>query len=282
MGNLCILTDAATQFTHPGFPGYQHVWIVPYDVSLRGLVYPEGEGIRWNYLPSSTLNGIKPRLKAPDPETFYALFQKHAAEYSHVIAIFSSSELTPIYKAAEEAAQAAKNLVPITLIDSQTISVGVGLLVQMAAQEAAHGKDPLSIEQKIRRTIPKLYTLICTAGLSYLHEAGFLEKPQAIAGEMLNMLPVLSFEEGKISPIEKARNVRGALDFFQEFLEEFEELRHIAVLQGISPFNHETQILRNYVHEMFPDVPFSEHSLNLPTAILFGPRTIGMVILEGD
>lgn len=282
MGNLCILTDAAAQFTHPGFPGYQHVWVVPYDVSLRGLIYPEGEGIRWNYLPPSTLNGIQPRLRPPDPETFYSLFQKHANDYSHILAIFSSSELVPVYKAAEEAAQAAKNLVPITLIDSQTLSIGVGLLVQIAAQEAINGKDPWDIEQKIRRTIPKLYTLICTAGLSYLYEAGFIEKPQAIAGEMLNMLPVLSFEEGKISPIEKARNVRGALDFFQEFLEEFENLAHIAVIQGLPPFNHETQILRNYVHEMFPDVPFSEHSLNLPTAILFGPRTIGMVILEGD
>lgn len=282
MGKVCILTDAASQFTHPGFPGYQYVWIIPFDVSLRGLLYPEGEGIRWNYLPPSTLNGIKPCLKSPDAETLYTLFQKHAKECSHILAIFSSSELVPIYKAAEEAAQAAKNLVPITLIDSQTISVGTGLLVQIAAQEVANGQDPWSIEQKIRKTIPKLYTLICTAGLSYLHEAGFLEKPQAIAGEMLNILPVLSFEEGKITPIEKAKNVRAALDFFQEFLEEFEDLKHIAVIQGVSPFNHETQVLRNYVHEMFPDVPFSEHSLNLPTAILFGPRTLGMVILEGE
>jgi hypothetical protein len=72
------------------------------------------------------------------------------------------------------------------------------------------------------------------------------------------------------------------LDFFQEFLGEFDDLQQIAFLQGAAPFNHESHLLREHAQIHFARTPFTEHTINLPTAMLFGPRTLGLVILEGE
>jgi hypothetical protein len=72
------------------------------------------------------------------------------------------------------------------------------------------------------------------------------------------------------------------MDLFQEFLSEFDHLQHIALVQGAPPFNHESHILREHAQDHFPKTPFSEHTINLPLAILVGPRTLALMIMETD
>jgi fatty acid-binding protein DegV len=98
---------------------------------------------------------------------------------------------------------------------------------------------------------------------------------------MLNLLPIFSLEEGSLSAVEKVRNYRGALDYFQEFLGEFDNLQHIAFLQG-SPPAHEAHLLRAAAQDLFPKTCFSEHTLNPPLAALLGPKTLGLFLLEAQ
>ncbi|HMN62488.1 MAG TPA: DegV family protein [Anaerolinea sp.] len=280
--SICILTDSAVQFTQPGFAGREDVRVISYDIQIRDTLYPEGEGIRSTALPPSAGDGLHPRLIAPDPEKLQQLFHGLASHYREVIAIFTSGELSQMISAVEKAAAGAKSIIPVTLIDSQTTSVGLGLLVQLAAECTAQGMSGTEIERRVRKAVPRVYTLLCTAGLSYLYESSFVDIAQATVGEMLGLIPIFSLEEGKLSSIEKARNLRGVIDFFQEFLSEFDNLQHISMIQGAAPFNHESHILREHAQDHFPKTPFSEHTINLPLATLVGPRTMALIIMETE
>lgn len=280
--SICILTDSAVQFTQPGFAGREDVRVISYDIQIRDTLYPEGEGIRSTALPPSAGDGLHPKLVAPDPEKLKQLFHGLAQHYREVIAIFTSGELSQMMSAAEKASAGAKSIIPVTLIDSQTTSVGLGLLVQLAAECTAEGMTGSEIERRVRKAVPRVYTLLCTAGLSYLSESGFVDIAQATVGEMLGLIPIFSLEEGKLSSIEKARNLRGVIDFFQEFLSEFDNLQHIAMIQGAAPFNHESHILREHAQDHFPKTPFSEHTINLPLATLVGPRTMALILMEAE
>jgi DegV family protein with EDD domain len=282
MNSICVLTDSAVQFTQPGFAGRDDVRVIPFDIELNGVLYHEGDGTRANNLPLFAGNGLKPRLLAPSAEKFYQTFQGLAVHYREVVAILTSCELSQAYANAEKAAAAVKSQISVTVIDSMTTSVGLGLLVQIAAEAAAQEMNLMELERRVRKSVPRVYSLICTAGLSYLSQAGFVDPAQAVVGEMLGLIPIFSLEEGKLSAIEKARNQRGVLDFFQEFLSEFDNLQHIAFIQGIPPFNHEAHLLREYSQDHFPKTPFSEHAINLPMATMVGPRTLALMILEGD
>lgn len=282
MSSICILTDSAVQFSQPGFAGRNDVRVIPYDVSVRGQIYPEGEGIKSTSLPPFVSGNLNPRLVVPDPEKIFQIFQGLTAYYQEIIGIFTSSELTRMFANAEVAAAAIKSQIPVTLIDSQTTSVGLGLQVQLAAECAALGMSGTEIERRVRKSVPRVYTLLCSSGLSYLSESGFIDPAQATVGEMLGLIPIFSLEEGKLSSIEKARNLRGVMDLFQEFLGEFDHLQHIALVQGAPPFNHESHILREHAQDHFPKTPFSEHTINLPLAVLVGPRTLALMIMETD
>jgi DegV family protein with EDD domain len=282
MGSTCILTDGLVQFTQPGFLGREDVRVFPFAVQQGGEIYQEGEGLKTNNLPAFTSEQAPTRLVSPDPEKYQLVFQNLASKYRQIMVILTSSELSQSYSCAAKAAASVRGQAGITLIDSQTTSVGLGLLVQIAAEAAFQGWGAAEIERRVRKAVTQVYSLFSTAGLSYLSQEGFIDDGQAVIGEMLGLIPIFSLEEGKLSPIEKARNPRGILDFFQEFLGEFDELQHIAFLQGASSFNHEIHLLREHAQLHFPRTPFSEHTINLPVASLLGPRTLGLILLESE
>lgn len=282
MNSICILTDATAQFSQPGFPGREYVRVLPLDVRLRGKVYTENEGLRSTELPPVSAGAQAPHLLMPDPEKCVQVLQNLAAQYRDIIVITASSELHSTFATMEKAAQTVRGQATVTLIDSQTTSVGLGLLVQYAAEVIAKGVSKAEVERCTRKAVSQIYSLFSLAGLSYLSQAGFIDEGQAAIGEMLGLVPIFSLEEGKLSPIEKARNQRAVLDFFQEFLGEFDELQHIAFIQGAPPFNHETHLLREHAQIHFPRTPFSEHTINLPVATLLGPRTLGLILFEAE
>jgi DegV family protein with EDD domain len=282
MGSTCILTDSAVQFSQPGFPGREHVRVLPFHIELNNSIYPEGEGLRTANLPLALYGSACTLLHEIDVEKLVLLLQNLAGQYRDVIAIVTSAELSQASSRIQKAAESVRGLIGVTIIDSMTTSVGLGLLVQNAADAIAHGMSAADIERKVRKMVPQVYSLFCTASLSYLSCAGFIDEAQASVGEMLGLIPIFSMEEGKLSPLEKARNQRGVLEFFTEFLGEFDNLQHIAFLQGASPFNHETHLLREHAQLHFTRTPFSEHPISVPVASLLGPRTLGLILLEAD
>ncbi len=132
----------------------------------------------------------------------------------------------------------------------------------------------------MRRQSAHIYTVICSPGLSYLYHSGIVDQAQAIVGEMLNMMPLFSIEDERLTPVEKVRNVRNTVELFIEFVEEFDKLRHIALIQCAPPLLPETRSIRQAFLERYPQTTYSEHNINLPSAILFGPRVVGLVAIE--
>ncbi|MBE0696916.1 MAG: DegV family EDD domain-containing protein [Anaerolineaceae bacterium] len=280
INSICILTDSTAQFPQLGFPGLNNVRVVSYGIELNGRLFEEGQDLKTNDLPQTANEILRPRLIAPSVEKFRELFTNLGQHYSEIITILSSANLTRAYENAQQAQKSVQGRVRISLIDSQTTSVGLGLLVQTAAETAALGKSALDIERIVRSMIPHTYMMLCTPGLSYLHYAGFTDQAQAFVGEMLGLMPIFTLEEGQISAVEKVRNARGLVDFMQEFILEFDELLHIAFIQSVPGLTHEARLMREHVQNSFSQTPFSEHSINLPLAILIGPRSVGLVVVE--
>lgn len=280
MNSVCILTDSTAQFPQLGFSGRNDVRVISYDIELNGRLYPEGQELRAVDLPPSASETLRPRVVVPTPETFAEFFINLNLHYRHIIAILNSSSLNQAYQNAQQAAETVQGRANVTVIDSQTTSVGLGLLVQAAAEGVARGETVTEVERMVRSMIPHTYMMLCTPGMSYLYHAGYIDQSQAFVGEMLGLLPIFTLEEGELSAVEKVRNARGLVDFMQEFVCEFEELQHIAFVQSTTPMTHEARLMREHVQNCFPQTPFSEHNINLPLATMIGPRSIGLVTVE--
>lgn len=284
MGSICILTDSSAQFPQLGFSGRNDVRIIPFSVELGEKVYEEGHDLRPNDLPPAASESHYPRLIAPSAEVFQDLFLNLNQRYRDIIAIISSASLTQAFENAQKAAKATQGRAKVTVIDSQTTSVGLGLMVQAAAEAAAEaesrGQIAADIERMIRSMIPHTYMMICTPAMSYLYHAGLIDSSQAFVGEMLGLMPIFTLEEGQVSAVEKVRNTRSLVDFMQEFICEFDDLLHIAFIQSVPPLVHEARLMREHAQNCFPQTPYSEHTINLPLGALIGPKSVGMVVVE--
>jgi DegV family protein with EDD domain len=276
---ICILTDCTVQFSNPVFEGRKQVTILPTrwmgDVPVKDALELKAAD-----LPGSIRGTQVPQLETPSIADFEEGYEALSARCSGVLAILQSSKFSHAYQHAVKAAEESQGNVPIRVIDSRSTSLGLGMLVRIAAQAAETSEDLTELELYIRSLLPRIYSLFCIPGLTYLERRGYLNGPQATVGEYLGMLPVFTLDNGEWMPGEKARNMRHLVDILHEFLSEFTNLEHIALLQGAPPFEQETRALRERLAEDHHATPISEQIIGAPLASQIGPRTLGIFALQ--
>lgn len=278
--SICILTDGAVQFPNPVFEGRNAVSILP--TNWQGTPSQNGIDLKAANLPQSITNESTPKLEITSTETFEESLRQLSSRCDGILAILSSAYFDSSYLNAVEAAELLQGSIPIKVVDSKTTSLGLGMLVQIAALAAEQGQSLSDLELHIRSLLPRIYTLLCIPGLSYLRRLGFINSTQALVGEHLGMLPVFTLDDGDLTPSEKARNKRHLVDIMQEFLAEFAELQHIALLQGIPTFEQETRALRERLAEDHTSTPISEQIITAPLASLIGPHSLGIFALQSE
>jgi len=172
------------------------------------------------------------------------------------------------------------NHAKVEVVDSQTTAAGLGMLVQAAAGTASGGASLTEVERRVRVSMPHIYILFCIPDLMYLAASGHMERAQAMVGEIMGMLPIFTIEEGRLLPLEKVRTTRHLFEAFQDFMGEFESPAHIALVHGANHNTLRIRPLRLYIQETFPETPFSEHPIQPHLAALFGPQSVGLVVME--
>lgn len=278
MTSIGILTDSTVQFLRPAFPGRSLVNLI----HLKTLLNDNSTTveIKSGDLPGSAQNGAYPQLIYPGVEELRQQFIALGYQYNEIVVILMSSHLSPLVTSAREAAISVNGRVSIQVIDTQTTSIGLGFLVQMAAQAAVKNANSVEIERLLRGAMHHIYSIFCVPSLSYLYHAGFIDYAQSYVGELLGILPIFSLEEGHLTSLEKARNFRHLSDFFQEFLDEFCDLCHISLIQSTPAMIHEGRTLRDHATSAFPGIPYSEHPIGVSLATILGPRSLGVFAIE--
>lgn len=273
MSNVCILTDSTAQFTQSDFPGHERVHITPF--KFLDTARPKDRS-----LPGSL--PAQKQLAPPSPQDFIRYFTGLSREYDSILVLTLSSFLGPTMSYARVASDQCKYLLPVEVIDSQTTAVGLGMLVQIAAGAASEGASLKEIDRRLRASIPRVYMLFCIPELTYLAHSGLMDYAPAVVAEMMGMLPIFCFEEGRLVPLEKVRTPRHLSEAFEDFMNEFENPSHIALVRSTSRGSPHMSPLRQFIDATFPETPFSEHTLQPHLAALLGPRSTGLVIMESE
>ncbi len=280
MSQICILTDSTAQFPAPAFPGHELVNIIPLHITINSQIYTDGKDIKTSSLPPSSRSNTGPFIIPPTVEEFRQAYLLLGRKYNEIITIVLSSHLNSTYAIAQEAANGVRGPASIHVIDSQTTAVGLGLIVQAAAEAALGGDSSAHINRLVRGLVPRVYTVFCLQSLSYLFHSGHLDPAQSMIGEMLGIMPFYILENGHLVPVQKVRSPRHLVDILYEFISEFDNLKHIALIQGIPPFEQEARNLRERINGNFPSASFSEHTLGSALATILGPHSLGVIAME--
>jgi DegV family protein with EDD domain len=275
MPNVLILTDGAVQFTNSDFPGIERVRVLPW----RAAWLPDANQVNLMALPVS-LRGHSLPATPPVASDFFQALTNLGQEAHEIVLILTSTHLSSAYQAAQAVLETIHCPAALHLVDSQNIGAGLGLLVQAAAQAVAQGETGIEVYRYVRKLVPHVYSMFCAQSLTYLAHAGHLEPAQAMVGEMLNLMPFLLLENGRLTPVQKARSSRQLGEVVTEFITEFEHLAHIALVYGLSPFDQESRVLHDRLVNTLPAYSISQHPMNSTTAAVLGPRSLGISVME--
>jgi DegV family protein with EDD domain len=249
---------------------------------IDGYQSKQGPDLRASDFSPRAPDGFSTHVHAPGVDEFERQFHELSGHYSGVVAIVHANALSQTYQNAVAAAKNIEGQLEIEVIDAQTIATGLGLVVQTASKAAEEGQSVVEITELIRSLLPRVYTIFCIPGLTYLHHNGILGEAQAVVGEHLKMLPMYVIENGELNPTQKARNHRHLVDLLHEFITEFDTLDHLGLIQGVPPFETETRALRERLAFDFEHLNISEHTISPELSLMIGPHSLGMFLLQSD
>jgi DegV family protein with EDD domain len=225
---------------------------------------------------------VRPSIVGPTAEQFRQIYNQLTRQTNQIISLHSSASLSRICREAQKAAHEFLGRCDIAVLDSETISLGLSILVRQAAQLANESVPLGEILRQIRGVIPRIYIVLITDTMDYLEHSRLISPAQAILGSMLNIRPFLAIEEGQIIPMEKVRSHDRAIDKLIEFASEFSNVEQIAILQSTSYPTDQTKMLRE---RLDPIVKGHELPILLYGPLLashIGPDGMGLIVYEGQ
>ncbi|UCH60569.1 MAG: DegV family EDD domain-containing protein [Anaerolineales bacterium] len=281
MSQVCIVTDSTVQFAKSHFPGRELVTILPLMVQFNGKVFSAEHLITLLDLPQSLPLRSQPLVQPPSRQKIEQVLHNLAQKYHEIVLILPSRHLHPTFDFAMQVLETIRPSAAVHIIDSQTTSIGLGELVQIAAKAAQENVPAIEIKRHVLGLIPRVYVLFCFRSLTYLQNTGQLEVSQAVVGELLGISPLYTLDSGKPIPLYKARSARNLVDIFHEFITEINDLRQLVLLQGYPPFLPEVRSLRERVQADFPEATCVEMSLSPVLGAMLGPHTLGAIGISG-
>lgn len=206
MTNIRIVTDSTADLPQEIVEQYQ-ITVIPLTVMIEDKPYLDRIDIT-NDEFYVKLRGLEvlPTTSQPSPAVFAAAYEKLAAEGAQeIISIHISSDLSGTVQGAALAAKMVEDKVHVTVIDSRSATMGLGLIVYSAAQSVAAGKSIDEVLGLVRESVQKLDLLFLLDSLDNLQRGGRIGKASYLVGSLLNIKPILQLKDGCIHAYEKVR-----------------------------------------------------------------------------
>ena len=141
------------------------------------------------------------------PIIFMKEMKKSIDEGYEVIVINGSSGVSGTYQSAMMAKREMQSE-EITVIDTLALSYGCGMIVVEAAKMAKCGQFKEEIIRKIETMKENIDHLFSVEKLDFLEKGGRLSSTKATIGNILNIKPILTIEDGKVEVLDKVRGNR--------------------------------------------------------------------------
>jgi len=279
MNRVKIVTDSTADMP-PGVVEELDITVLPLTIHLGSKALRDGIDITpADFVQRMSRASTPPTTSAPTQKQFEDIYTELIKSGNEIVSIHVSSKLSQTFRNAQRAALPLLGRGKISVIDSQLITVGLGMLVTAAGRAASQGASLDEVVKLVRGMIPRIYIGFFVETLDYLERAGRIGRAQALLGNMLNIKPLLILEEGEIVALEKVRTRAKAIEKLVEFITEFTRIQKMVVLHGNTPQDVATLIEQTNL--LMPNLDISVDHYGPVTATHVGTDALGVVVYEG-
>jgi len=273
-----IVTDSTADLP-PRLAGDLGVTVVPVYVRFGDQIYRDRVDISEDEFYQRLLHDpIHPSTTQPTPQDFADVYQKLSQEAEGIISIHLSSKLSGTYNSALQGKELVENKCPIEVIDSQVLTMSLGLLVIAATTIARSGKSIQQVVEEVKQTIPSIHLLALLDTLKYLALGGRIGKVQALLGSILSVKPMLATKDGELVPAGRVRSRTKGIDRLFGFVKNALDIQDVAIVYNTTP--DEAQALVGRMGSILPKERIRLARLGPALGVHAGPGVL-LVALRG-
>ncbi len=280
MPGVKIVTDSTADIP-PALLRELEIEVVPLYVNFGGETFRSGVDLSNEQFYKLLSEGQgPPTTSAPPTTVFEQTYRRLAQQYEAIISVHISSHLSTAHKAAAQARERLPvSLARIEVIDSHSASMGLGLTVIAAARMAKEGVPVDEIVRHVHYRVQHTHSVFFVDTVEYLDRSGRVSMATNFASSMSRIKPLLLIDEGHIVPYERTRTRAKAIDGLFTFVEDFPNVREIAVMYSTSP--EDVEKLLDKLMLIFPreQVLITEYGPALGAHL--GPGAMGVAAYEG-
>ncbi len=231
-----IVTDSSCDLSNEELGGLD-VEIVPLFIRFGTDEFVDREQITIEdfYRRMATVDEL-PQTAAPPPGRFEQAFTRFLdAGCEAVVCINLSSAISATMQSAVQAAdsiRAERSDADIRVLDSKSVTAGLGTLVLQAAGMAAAGDNADTIEAFVADASARTHLFGTLDTLENLRKGGRIGGAQAMLGSMLSIKPIVDISSGEVEEAAKQRTRRKALGWLRDTVQAAQPVEHLAVMHG--------------------------------------------------
>ena len=208
-----IIVDSTADLCRQGGP---ELPVVPMTVSFGDEEYIDGITISHKeFYEKLTTTQELPRTSQATPDRFAQQFRKVSEAGESAVVITLAAKLSGTYQSAVIAASDFEN---IYVVESGSVSIGIGILAMRALELAESGMDARTLAETLEEEKKQICLVAVLDTLEYLKRGGRISKTVAFAGGLLNIKPVLRIQDGEVHIVGKARGSRQGNTMLNELI----------------------------------------------------------------
>jgi DegV family protein with EDD domain len=281
--NTAIVLDSTADFPD-AHDRYANARVVPLyvrfgDESLRDYV---------DIAPDRFYERLKaapelPTTSQPTPADFLAVFEELVARYDRVLVLPISSTLSGTHGSAVAAAELLAND-RVRVLETRTVSASLALLAIGVQRRLERGTTDDEIDAFVARYRLDHKLLFTVNTLEYLARGGRIGRAAALAGNLLNVKPILTIRDGEVVPLKRVRgNAKAFAEFRQTFVDTSTDSARLKIGIAHAAAPERLAALRQMVEHERPHAQVEVATqLGPVVGTHAGPGTVGFFWFEDD
>jgi DegV family protein with EDD domain len=189
-----------------------------------------------------------PKTSLPHPEDIHAAYEKLIQEgYTDVVQICISAAMSGTWNMIRILAEGYQDRLNIRVVDSKTLSTGLGAMVLAAAKALEAGAEPDAAIQTALKVRGSQLGMFVIRTLEYLRKGGRIGLVEGVMGSLLQIKPIIFINaDGIYETLAKARGYKAAVEqMIQEAVKRFGKKKiELSIVHGQAPEDAQTLLDR--------------------------------------
>jgi DegV family protein with EDD domain len=271
---IAVITDSSSDLP-ADLVAAHGIGVVPLSIRFGDEELVDGRDLTpaefWARCASSP---VLPETSAPSPGAFEVAFRAAAQSGADgVVCVSLSSKLSATIEAARAAAAALDGEVAVRVVDSRSVTMGLGMIVLATARVGASSSDVEEVAAVAAELAARTRVYGTLDTLENLKKGGRIGAAQALLGSILSVKPAIEVRDGAVEPGPRQRTRARALAWLADRVAADAPPGEVAVISGQAP---DVDVLRSLVAAHVGDDRLVIANLGAVIGTHAGPRAVGV------